>query len=160
MLNEDQIDAVIEHIRRRPASEALTGPRQATDPVADLSRSWAQTLAEQIPAGGAVTVTPWSPYTGRALPRDDRLGAMIESAESADGAKGGRAVQVWTYVAVCVRHDGARELRVQVYGMNTAGVSERFRAPVEDGPALAAFLKQVGLWAAAARREVAALIAR
>jgi len=132
-------------------------PREVDDPVADLSRAWAERIAARIEteAGAPAQTAPWSPYTGRPAPGDDRLGAMVEFDAQTGGPDRVRTVRIWTYVAVTEIHDGARELRVQVYGKNTGGDRRIFRAPAEDGPDLAALLERVGGWAAREARTVA-----
>ncbi|MBR7831221.1 hypothetical protein KDK95_33250 [Actinospica sp. MGRD01-02] len=135
-------------------------PREANDPVADLSRGWAERIAARIEteAGAHAQIAPWSPYTGRPVPGDDRLGAMVEYDAHTGGPDQARTVRIWVYVAATAIRDGARELRVQVYGKNTGGVRRVFRAPAEDGPELSALLERVGGWAAREARTVAAQI--
>ena len=131
--------------------------RVANDPVAGLSRAWAERIAARIEAvaGVPATTPPWSPYTGPCAPGDDRVGAMVEHDAQTGGPDQGRTVRIWTYVAVTEIHDAARELRVQVYGRNTGGVRRVFRAPAEDGPELSALLERVGGWAAREAHTVA-----
>lgn len=69
-------------------------------------------------------------------------------------------MRIWTYVAVRVRHDGAREVRVQVYGKNTGGVSRELLVRQDDGPAVAELLAGIGGWAFRTRLEAAGLVTR
>lgn len=134
-----------------------------TDPIGELSRDWAHEIAKAIPDDYSVTFKPWSP--NRSAMADGRHGVMIEYSEWKDGETAASgSVKILTYVAVCVRHDDTREVGVQVYsgtGSGTRGVSRKWLAP-RDGrdeeTYLGPLLEAIGVWAFAARREVAARI--
>jgi hypothetical protein len=102
---------------------ALIRPRENGDPVAQLSRQWAEQIAADF--AEVVGIAPWSPHAGSPVAGDDRLGALITSHEQGTDWY---VVPVWTYVAACEWVPGRLEIHVQVYGNNTGGRSRDFMA--------------------------------
>ena len=110
---------------------ALVCPRENGDPVAQLSRQWAEQIAADF--AEVVGIASWSPHTGNPVAGDDRLGALITSREPGTDRY---VVPVWTYVAACEWVPGRLEIHVQVYGDNTGGRSRDFMAVAGVAPIL------------------------